>query len=131
MSDYIFRVRNHQSAACVDSPIVDDADASGRVWQSYFENECGEQWICTYDKDTRITAVYGGIFGWKNPLRITTYNEIAGVMPPDVAATIHAADKAMDLNAPLLVSRKGVTAVGAAEQKWIEACWAVIRSLDS
>jgi hypothetical protein len=62
MPEPLLRIENRHTANCGDPPIVasDDKDA----YIGYFENAFGEQWIFSFDRETRIGQLRGGDTGW-------------------------------------------------------------------
>ncbi len=71
MSEPLLKLRNQHTAACGDPPIVDGV--TGNQYIGYFENNYGEQWIFTLDRDTGKAVLRGGDVGWNNE-----YEVIAG-----------------------------------------------------
>ncbi len=61
MSTPLLTIRNNHTPACGDPPIVDN---SANCYVGYFENVHGEQWVFTYDRETREASLLGGDINW-------------------------------------------------------------------
>ena len=64
MSDPLLTISNHHIAQSGDPPIVTNDDAEKYI--GYFENCHGEQWIFTFDRDTKEAELRGGDIGWND-----------------------------------------------------------------
>jgi hypothetical protein len=64
MYEPLLTIRNHHSPSCGDPPIV--GDEAGDCYVGYFENRYGEQWIFTFDRDTKAAVLRGGDAGWNS-----------------------------------------------------------------
>jgi len=62
MSDPLLTIRNHHSLACGDPPIVNDDTRNTYI--GYFENQYGEQWVFTCNRETGEAVLRGGDGGW-------------------------------------------------------------------
>ena len=68
MSEPLLKIRNHHAAACSDPPIV--ASDESDCYIGYFENRYGEQWIFTFDRETRKATLRGGDVGWNSECNV-------------------------------------------------------------
>ena len=64
MSEPLLSIRNHHAVACGDPPIV--VDENPDVYVGYFANPFGEQWVFTYNRQTRQADLRGGDVGWNH-----------------------------------------------------------------
>lgn len=64
MSEPLLTIHNHHAVSCGDPPIV--ANSATR-YVGYFENMYGEQWVFTYDRETKTATLRGGDINWNNP----------------------------------------------------------------
>ncbi|QDV85581.1 hypothetical protein [Planctomycetes bacterium TBK1r] len=70
MSEPLLKIPNHHAASCGDPPIVNGTE--GRCYIGYFENEHGEQWIFTRDRQTGTATLHGGDIGWNTAIDVTS-----------------------------------------------------------
>ncbi|MFN0053030.1 MAG: hypothetical protein ACKV0T_12665 [Planctomycetales bacterium] len=68
MSEPILRIHNNHTPQCGDPPVISGDDPS--VYIGYFENPFGEQWIFTYNHETRKAELRGGDVGWDTVLSV-------------------------------------------------------------
>ena len=68
MSEPLLQIRNHHAASSGDPPIV--AGEETNVYIGYFENAFGEQWVFTFDRDTRRAVLRGGDIGWNTEIQV-------------------------------------------------------------
>ena len=68
MSEPLLHIRNHHSAFCGDPPIVNGNDPA--LYIGYFENAYSEQWIFTYNRDTKKAELRGGDVGWNRTFEV-------------------------------------------------------------
>jgi hypothetical protein len=68
MSEPLLRIRNHHTAQCGDPPIVNGDDPATYI--GYFENPFGEQWVFTYNRDTKKAELRGGDAGWNKMFEV-------------------------------------------------------------
>lgn len=92
MSQPIFQVENNHTRSGGTPPAVNNSDPKKYV--GYFQNEHGEQWVFTFDSDSRVGELRGGDVNWR-PLPVTG---VGGGPHVD-----------MNLSEP--------------EKMWLEACW--------
>jgi hypothetical protein len=64
MTEPLLTIRNTHAPACGDPPIVSN---SNHRYIGYFENVFGEQWVFTYDRETKTATLQGGDINWNNP----------------------------------------------------------------
>ncbi len=64
----LFVVNNHHVASCGEPPSINGSQAGKYV--GYFANEYGEQWIFTYDRETKRATLRGGDNGWENEIEV-------------------------------------------------------------
>ena len=72
MSAPLLQIRNRHTPASGDPPIV-DADSDNK-YIGYFENQYGEQWIFTRDRETGVAILRGGDIGWNEQVDVTDGN---------------------------------------------------------
>lgn len=63
MSTPLLTIRNNHAPTCGDPPIVNN---SAHCYVGYFENMHGEQWVFTYDRQTKTAHLVGGDINWNN-----------------------------------------------------------------
>lgn len=65
MSTPLLTIRNNHThtPACGDPPIVSNSPS---CYVGYYENPFGEQWIFTYDRETKAAHLFGGDINWNN-----------------------------------------------------------------
>ena len=68
MSEPLLRIRNHHVGACGDPPIINGDDPA--LYVGYFENAFGEQWVFTYNRDTKRGELRGGDAGWNTTFEV-------------------------------------------------------------
>lgn len=61
MSEPLLAIRNNHAPTCGDPPIIRN---DSKTYLGYFENCYGEQWIFTFDRETRSGMLRGGDVGW-------------------------------------------------------------------
>ncbi len=61
MSEPLLSIRNNHAPSCGDPPIIRN---NAKCYVGYFENCYGEQWIFTFERETRIGTLRGGDVGW-------------------------------------------------------------------
>ena len=76
MSDPLLRIRNRHSAACNDPPFINNDDS--RLYIGYFENSCGEQWVFTFNEESRTAELRGGDIGW-NEVHLVIHGRAVGL----------------------------------------------------
>jgi hypothetical protein len=69
MSVPFFAMRNIHGNDAGEPPIIRN-DAAGKYY-GYFENFYGEQWVFTYDRETKTAELRGGDAGWQNVFPVT------------------------------------------------------------
>lgn len=95
----ITAIQNRHGESCGTPPEIDPSEYA---FVSYFENRFGEQSIFVHDEEHAEAVLYMGDAGWETPRRI-----------PERELESTAVE-----NVPLLA---GVI-LGAAEERWIQAC---------
>ena len=68
MSEPLLTIRNHHNPSCGDPPIVNGNDPN--IYIGYFENPFGEQWVFTYDRETKRGLLRGGDAGWNTAIEV-------------------------------------------------------------
>ncbi len=68
VSEPILKIYNHHVAACGDPPIVDSR--SSDCYIGYFENNDGEQWIFSRDRETGRATLRGGDADWNTEFEV-------------------------------------------------------------
>jgi hypothetical protein len=63
LSTPLLTIRNNHTFACGDPPIVNN---STNCYVGYFENVHGEQWVFTYDRQTKDAYLLGGDINWNS-----------------------------------------------------------------
>jgi len=61
----LLTIENNHFDDCGKPPVVSPDDYVG-----YFQNSFGEQWIFTFDRQTRTGTLYGGDIGWDEPCKV-------------------------------------------------------------
>ena len=86
MSTPLLTIRNNHAPASGDPPIA----SNEHKYVGYFENVYGEQWIFTYDRQTKTASLHGGDVGWNNRYQVHD-GEVPGlVLQRDEAAWLRA-----------------------------------------
>jgi hypothetical protein len=88
----LFSAKNNHSPQCGTPPSINNDDHN--IYVGYFQNEHSEQWVFTFDLNSRVGELRGGDVSWK-PLAV---QGVGGKPYVD-----------MTLNEP--------------EKIWLEACW--------
>ena len=65
---YLFRVSNHHTPDCGDSPRIQGDDPN--CYFGYFENEHGEQAVFVYDRRLNNAVLWLGDAGWAKPYTV-------------------------------------------------------------
>jgi hypothetical protein len=61
--DPILTIYNQHFADCGTPPVLDNG--SSDLYIGYFANRYGEQWVFTFDRNTREATLRGGDVGWE------------------------------------------------------------------
>ncbi len=64
----VLTIPNHHSDACGVPPAI---TPEKQQYTGYFENEHGEQWVFTYDRQTRKGVLRGGDVEWQKIYEVT------------------------------------------------------------
>src|SRR5213593_3329593 len=81
-------IHNRHPAACGIPPDVSTEAADLCI--GYFENRYGEQWIFTFDRETRQASVRGGDVGWAT-VHVVRDGQVDGlILAPEEAARLRA-----------------------------------------
>ena len=81
MSAPLLQIQNRHTPECGDPPIVDGG--SDNKYIGYFENQFGEQWVFTRDRNTGIAILRGGDAGWDNQYDVTDGNSGLRLTPEE------------------------------------------------
>lgn len=128
----VFLAHNHHGS---DGPAI--PTKIGTLYENYFENKYGDQWIFRYDRDTKTISVHGGDCGWINgfqPIRLAVESMLE-VKPDSITAQVLLAGKVV-VTTPLLAGRGDTVAVftmlldengqginlNRGESMWLDAC---------
>jgi len=68
LSDPLLTISNHHAPGCGDPLIIDDGDSD--IYVGYFANACGEQWIFTHHRRSRVSELRSGDIGWNSPVPV-------------------------------------------------------------
>ncbi len=80
----ILTIYNQHTAQCGTPPSF--SKESPALYVGYFENPFGEQWIFTFDRETRQASWRGGDAGWAN-VHVVPDGRVDGLIPaPEEAA---------------------------------------------
>jgi hypothetical protein len=120
----VFAAHNNQYERCGPPPRLRNTDNIG-LYEGYFENRYGEQFVFTFDRATGIGTVSGGDLGWDDPkpfnlglldeaLR-STQDLAAQGKGEDARSQLPVIDHALALGRPT-----GLT--GKDEVIWLRAC---------
>jgi hypothetical protein len=92
MPEPILTISNRHTAACGPPPALSNEFAD--IYVGYFENRYGEQWIFTFDRETRQASVRGGDVGWAN-VHVVRDGRVDGlILAPEEAGWLQACWKA-------------------------------------
>lgn len=69
MPEPLIKIPNHHAASCGAPQTVNGDDS--HLYIGYFENEHGEQWIFTRDRQTDVATLRGGDIGWSTAIDVT------------------------------------------------------------
>jgi hypothetical protein len=108
-------------------PRLDAPAAGANVFQSYFENEHGEQWILVHDAANDRVVVYSGDCGWENELTVLPFKESIAALPQEVADSY--LERANSLGATrmaTLMGKNGPVILSETEAMWLNACLRVV-----
>jgi hypothetical protein len=75
MSDSLLQIWNHHVAECGGPPIATDE----KCYVGYFENAHGEQWVFTFDRESKKAELRGGDIGW-NDVREVRGGQVPGLI---------------------------------------------------
>lgn len=88
----ILTIYNRHTAACGTPPAL--SNESPALSFGYFENRYGEQWIFTFDRETRQASLRGGDVGWAT-VHVVRDGRVDGlILAPEEAAWLQACWKA-------------------------------------
>ena len=87
MSAPLLSIRNNHALTSGDPPI---ASNSSDAYVGYFENMYGEQWIFTYDRQTKSASLHGGDVGWNTRVKVLDGRVEGLVLQSDEAGWLHA-----------------------------------------
>ena len=68
MADPLLIVHNQHVPGCGEPSRVTSGD--GDLYIGYFENPFGEQWVFTYDRQSRRAVLRGGDAGWETEFEV-------------------------------------------------------------
>jgi hypothetical protein len=68
--DLVFVARNNHDERCGPPTRLRNTDNPG-LYYGYFENRYGEQFVFTFDRETKTGTVSGGDLGWGEPKSFT------------------------------------------------------------
>jgi len=77
VSTPILTVHNRHTAHCGTPPAVSNEAAT--LYVGYFENPFQEQWIFTFDRQTRTATLRGGDVGWET-VHVVRDGRVAGLI---------------------------------------------------
>ena len=83
MSTPLLTIRNNHALGSGDPPIASNSDDA---YIGYFENIYGEQWIFTYDRQTKSASLHGGDVGWNTRMKVLDGSVPGLVLQNDEAA---------------------------------------------
>ena len=66
----VFVAHNNHDERCGPPPRLRNTDNPG-LYYGYFENRYGEQFVLTFDRETKTGTVSGGDLGWDDPKAFT------------------------------------------------------------
>jgi hypothetical protein len=92
MPEPILTISNRHTAACGPPPAL--RNESPVLYIGYFENRYGEQWIFTFDRETRQASVHGGDVGWATEHVVRDGRVDGLLLAPEEAAWLQACWKA-------------------------------------
>ena len=87
MSTPLLTIRNNHAPSCGDPPIEGNSE---NVYVGYFENRYGEQWIFTYDRQTRAAYLRGGDINWNDRQEVRGGRVEGLILQEDEAAWLRA-----------------------------------------
>jgi len=70
MTETIFAMPNHHVESCGTPPEVVGTQGAPYVYHGYFENCHREQWIFTYDYNSKEASLIGGDVGWEETFKV-------------------------------------------------------------
>ena len=77
MPEPILAIYNQHTAPCGTPPRV--SNESPDLYIGYFENPYGEQWIFTFDRQTRVASLRGGDTEWETA-HVVRDGRVAGLI---------------------------------------------------
>jgi hypothetical protein len=87
MSTPLLTISNNHTPACGDPPIAGNTE---NLYVGYFENRYGEQWIFTYDRESKTANLLGGDINWNNRQQVVDGTVPDLVLQEDEAAWLRA-----------------------------------------
>ena len=69
MSQPFFAMRNIHGSDSGEPPVF--RNESSAKYHGYFENFHGEQWVFTYDRETKAAELFGGDAGWQHVFAVS------------------------------------------------------------